>query len=781
MSLPSECTAFGIATEKPTGSSALAYGSSKTRMYRSYNGELYKDGSRFATAEKLHPTEDVIEFTLDMSAGTLKIAIRGVVQAQEWTEISGTVYPVVAFYSSGKTAELRSLVSTGLATNVNHAASLMAVVEAVTNPRGATAAKPGEVLRPAAVVLAEPADAVRAALVSGLSSFCHGLRDKDDLCSKVVSSAMAALFNSRSVMASLAATPSLAVPAELTAYPQLRPEAFQWQSLVGVLDAVEERAKAICLAPAAGGPVNRLSLFRCTTCFGLKDDDSAKEDVIIGEDSSRNPHLCCSSCAELCHAGHSVKFVEISDKPAVCGETLSSRWPLAVDVAAQKDALLSAGFLAASADSVMRAIASQDVASIAVSCSAFGAALTWSKCDFTNKSLADVLKVEQDKLLPMLQSSEDSLLSVLRDVGEPLLRVITPQKFVELALALLNVQDLIAVEGDAVLMSSATVKQDFVKDFGWIATTPAGSLPSSRTTPGSAVSPPPASSSSATSPTNRASAGAGAAKEDESGAPSLVVMVEAVEVLVLAVLTRLLLLPTRGKPVKLPPGVSTEDVIDAALANGGVRILLKTALCGNTMSDMGRFLASRTLTCLMSPARTTLGLNQPMHTPGRVDAALSLSTLERVLAQSNWPMREAVAFKQSFVSAGVLKLAAAVLCESAGRHAGSLATRSMSQTRFGKLAPLPRAAPALPKGGDDSHVSASGVTSTWSPTAATPSPVHKPATEPHEFIELCESLESLALEALLRWCLQNVPSLAEVPRYLPPITPPLLDQLLKLN
>lgn len=91
-----EALTYGCAT-KPIRN--RNYSSSGARLIRGYNGQLYGPGKVSGNKSKIHPG-DIVEFRLDMDAGTLEVSVNGASQGVCWTGITGTVYPVVCSYAS---------------------------------------------------------------------------------------------------------------------------------------------------------------------------------------------------------------------------------------------------------------------------------------------------------------------------------------------------------------------------------------------------------------------------------------------------------------------------------------------------------------------------------------------------------------------------------------------------------------------------------------------------------------------------------------------------------
>ena len=100
-----ECSAFGVGV-RPFGDS---YNSRNMFTLRSYNGELYSNGTTLpARKSKIHPN-DVVRCEYDAVMGTVEIWINDQSQGVCFNDIRGEVYPVVAFYSSAREARLLSI------------------------------------------------------------------------------------------------------------------------------------------------------------------------------------------------------------------------------------------------------------------------------------------------------------------------------------------------------------------------------------------------------------------------------------------------------------------------------------------------------------------------------------------------------------------------------------------------------------------------------------------------------------------------------------------------
>lgn len=77
------------------------------------NGQLYKNGVAGSSKTKFHP-DDIIHFDLDMDAGTLSASVNGVQQGVLFDNLAGeTIYPAIAFYSSGRKSTLMNLEASG--------------------------------------------------------------------------------------------------------------------------------------------------------------------------------------------------------------------------------------------------------------------------------------------------------------------------------------------------------------------------------------------------------------------------------------------------------------------------------------------------------------------------------------------------------------------------------------------------------------------------------------------------------------------------------------------
>ena len=98
----SECTNFG-ATTKPITS--FSYTDPHSFMYRAFNGSLYGRGKAGVNRRPCHPGETV-QFELDCEAGTISLWVNDEPQGVIFTEVTGTIYPAVAFYSSLRTVSI---------------------------------------------------------------------------------------------------------------------------------------------------------------------------------------------------------------------------------------------------------------------------------------------------------------------------------------------------------------------------------------------------------------------------------------------------------------------------------------------------------------------------------------------------------------------------------------------------------------------------------------------------------------------------------------------------
>ena len=140
-----ECVCFGLGI-KPVSRSN--YDSSRELwMYRAYNGQVYQRGSSAGPRKaKIHP-KDIVRFELDMDAGSgeCRAFVNGADQGVIFTGFAGnTVYPAVAFYSSGRAI---SLVSVQIPTGVKRA-FLADLPESLENSQVHGALSKGKALSP---------------------------------------------------------------------------------------------------------------------------------------------------------------------------------------------------------------------------------------------------------------------------------------------------------------------------------------------------------------------------------------------------------------------------------------------------------------------------------------------------------------------------------------------------------------------------------------------------------------------------------------------------------
>jgi hypothetical protein len=107
----SETSCFGVMSAPFSDS----YKSSNCWMYRSYNGCLYDRGCEDRRGkQRIHPG-DTVACVYDADCGVLSFAVNGVDQGVCFSDISGEVFPAVAFYGNSREVELLSLQRVGTA------------------------------------------------------------------------------------------------------------------------------------------------------------------------------------------------------------------------------------------------------------------------------------------------------------------------------------------------------------------------------------------------------------------------------------------------------------------------------------------------------------------------------------------------------------------------------------------------------------------------------------------------------------------------------------------
>jgi hypothetical protein len=321
-----DCSVFlGFSTEMPVPSVEFNHLPDSYSLYDSSSGQIFSSGKSADRVLKAMLPGESVTFVLDMARGTVSVCVGEDVPTLVWAGIHGPVYPVVGnLHSRKKTIQVQGVEAAGhdgsfLSTSVGS----MVAVEAISNAEFSSPMPeiPPLQSRLGTVTLAETVPGIQETLITGFSTTC---------CSRPLAAVCLSLLDAKHIARSLPAE----CVAESDKVPILscRSDGFQWLSIPGSLSKLQRCGKTVCHAPASGAPVDRLPLYTCVSCHGAEEVD---------KDGYSDSQLCCAACINICHYGHSVKFVKLSDKPALSGEELSRGWPGISDTSAVKDALIA--------------------------------------------------------------------------------------------------------------------------------------------------------------------------------------------------------------------------------------------------------------------------------------------------------------------------------------------------------------------------------------------------------------------------------------------------------